>query len=334
MTTTRPTIDPAALTSAATTVAPEAGATVEIGHWNIQHGRHTAQAVAWLLRRAEANGFLPAALMLNELVPGQGKDVAAAFGMRYFPAPLAPVIDEETDSRRRHLNAIFIDPNGPLVPDSWMPNWAGPWLPPATLPVRLRDEDGTLSPRRLFLACEHACYWNPQFREATARFFTSLAKDGELLHVDGDWNAWTVGRAPLRMDGIADRAFAANRSVWENGRWAADVFADRLLTAHGCFDVHRYAAGHLGIADAYLPTTGHTPDKARQAVPACDVPAAGLAPIDRTYASDELATAVVDARVIADPGADELSDHRPRFARYSHQGLAQVMNRGVQVIHH
>ncbi|WP_406205287.1 hypothetical protein OH807_30580 [Kitasatospora sp. NBC_01560] len=307
---------------------------VEILHWNTQHGRKLDAAIAWLRKRAKAAGRMPAALMLNELQPGQGEHVGGELGLLHYPAPVDDGLDP-ADSRRRNLNAIFIDPDGPLVPDpEWVANWTGPWMPPATLPVNLRNPDGTLSSRQLYLACEHACYWHPGYRETTARFYTVLGKDGRLVHVDGDFNAWTVGRAPLTLANVADRAFAQNRSVLCGTALVADDIADRLMTAGGFVYVHGHAAEYLGIEGADAPTTDHGPDKERQLIPEEDQPERGLSAIDRTYTTAELIPAVIDANVITDPDVDALADHKPRYTRYGYPDLVAITNLPVELVHH
>ncbi|WP_327074431.1 hypothetical protein OG196_31820 [Kitasatospora purpeofusca] len=292
------------------------------------------EATDWLLRRRRATGRKPAAVLLNELRPGQGDHVAERLGMRHFPAPIDLSLDEK-DSRRQHLNAIFIDPDGPLVPDpNWEANWLGPWLPPATVQVWIRNPDGSMSRRQIFLGCEHACYWHPGHRETTARFFTVPGKDLRLGHVEGDFNGWTEDRAPLTLDNVPDRAFAQNRSVLVDGVMVPDTQADTLMTGGGFVYVHGYAADTLGIEAADAPTIVGGPDKERQRIPVADQPPAGLSAIDRTYATKELIPAVVDANVIKLPDLADISDHWPRYTHYGYQKLVEITNRPVTVVRH
>ncbi|WP_158835132.1 hypothetical protein [Streptomyces sp. NRRL S-350] len=312
------------------------GELVEVLHWNVQHGWKMAEALAYLKRRAQDGGRKAAVISLNEVQPGQGEEIAKELGMLYF-APASPPGVSEEDSRVRNGNGLFIDPDGPLVPDmEWEQHWTGLWHPPVVVPTRVRDRDGNLSARQIFFGCDHACYWNPDFRLAEARFWAGVAvKDQRLGHVDADFNAWVVGRAPLSMDGIADRNYAGNRSVKDAaGQWVADTQADEMLTRHGWVYVHGYAAQHLGCAGADGATSGHGPDKERQVVPEEDLPPGGLSAIDRTYITEELLPAVAGAELVVSEEADAISDHRLRATYYDLDRLVTITNRPVKLVRH
>jgi len=306
---------------------PPTSDTVEHLGWNIQRGAHLTEVCDWINRRAHETGKKPDVLTLQEVQPGQGDEIAARVGMDYYPAP--------DDGRSKNRNAIVLNPDGAFVHDpDWEQHWTGVWHAPATAMVALRLPDGELSERRLFLGSEHSCYWNPAYRETEARYYSTLAKDLRLMILQGDFNGWTVGRAPTSLDRVEDQAYAQNRAVLgPDGEFRPDVQADRLLTSNGFVDLGRYSATTLGIEGADAPTTGHGPDKDRQRIPDTDRPK-NLSAIDRTYATKELLPALVHASSIDTPEVRTYADHLPVGSTWSYRGLVEVMSRSVRLVYH
>ncbi|WUH90294.1 endonuclease/exonuclease/phosphatase family protein [Streptomyces sp. NBC_00433] len=165
--------------------------------WNVEKGENLHQAADWV--RAQS----PDIFLMQELQPGQGEIVTELTAMTGYIA--APTAQSSND------NAIFLRECSPLVFDEeFLHPWA-PWHAPANVAVRLRDEDETLSPRRISTASAHLCYWSPQIRLAEAQWLSTLSKAGWLAMVFGDWNSYRTGEGGP-WDDYADKAFVANRT--------------------------------------------------------------------------------------------------------------------------
>ncbi len=315
--------------SAAVTDEPRDPADViEHVNANIQHGWHLDRFLEWIDRRAQESGIRPHLLTLQELQEGQAATVGDRLGLAFVEAP---------NVRPGSRNALFYD-RAVFRP---FPGWTA-YLSeirhrPATVRLHLVDADtGALSQRKLGVASIHADFGNPEARLNQLRWLLSnLIHDGRLGLVAGDWNSWPVGRAPLSLDRVEDRAWALNRSILDpDGTFRPDDQADRLMTYRGMVDVGRYAATVLGQTGADRATTGHGPDKERQRIPEDDLPLGGVGPIDRTHVSDELPDALISSETPTSPDVQAFSDHAPQFNRWSRSRLWVVMNRPVVTYRH
>ncbi|MFD0274691.1 hypothetical protein ACFVHB_12420 [Kitasatospora sp. NPDC127111] len=296
---------------------------------NIQHGWYLDAFLAWLERRTQETGISPSLLTLQELQEGQPELVAGQLGLTYVPAP--------PNVRPGSRNALFFDPEV-LRPDpEWTPYPEGIRHLPATARLYLIDPaTGASSRRKVSVASVHGDFGDPHQREHQIRWLlANMVKDLRLGLIQGDWNSWPAGRAPLALDNVPDRAYALNRSILNaDGTMRPDDVADRLLTYAHMTDVGHYAATVLGQTGADRATTEHGPNKDRQEVPAADLPPGGVGPIDRSYVSEELLPALLSAETPNTPEVAVISDHLPQITRWSREGLWAVMNRTVATVRH
>nr|BEK71401.1 hypothetical protein KPHV_86280 [Kitasatospora purpeofusca] len=325
------------------TTTPLPGPTVTVLSWNLQKGRRLAEILA-VLRRYIAEHGRPDVLMLNEVPPGRAhRRIARELGMRAYPAPAKWWLTSR-DSRRRHRNAILLDPAGAFVPERgpgrWRVQWLGPWLVPAGLRVRLRLPDGHLSRRTLTLLSVHLAYWSAQLRLDEATWIAAAAvRDGELALVCGDFNSFTPEGAPLSMAGVRDRQYALGRTVVVTApdgtvHLVPDTRPYTVLVERGLLHLQRQAV-RLGLPGADDgPTTGHDRDASSQRFPGEHLPPGGPGPIDWHLASGELASSavLVGSTVLRDHAFAQLSDHLPLESVLSGAGLAAVMNREAAVV--
>ncbi|GLW58550.1 hypothetical protein [Kitasatospora phosalacinea] len=312
--------------STAAPVSP--GDVIEHVNGNVQHGEKLEAFLALIEQRAETGGIRPHLLTLQELQDGQALLVADRLGLAFVEAP---------NIRPGSRNALFYD-TAVFRPDpQWVPYAEGIRHRPATARLHLVDPvTGDLSRRKLSVASIHGNFGNPAARGDQLRWLLSnMVKDGRLGFVSGDWNSWPQGRAPLSMDRVADRAYALDRSVLgDDGVFRPDDQADRMLTYRHMVWVGGHAATALGQSGADRPTTEHGPDKEQQRIPDQDLPPAGLGPIDRTYVTGELLSALISAEVLATPEVQAISDHLPEVTRWDRRKLWDVMNAQVKTVRH
>ncbi|WP_433892725.1 hypothetical protein [Streptomyces sp. CA-111067] len=277
---------------------------------NVEKGKNLAEAANWV--RAQN----PDIFFLQELQPGQGEIVTELTGMTGYIA--APTAQSSND------NAIFLREGGPLVFDEEFSHPWAPWHAPANIAVRFRDQDGTLSPRRIALVSAHLCYWSPQTRLAEAQWMSTLSKAGWLAMVFADWNSYRQGEGGP-WEGYQDAAFVANRTyLTSDGRRLTDDRPDRELTAAGFDEMARHAADHLGQRDAMRPTSGYRDHPGRPTgLPAYT--------IDRGYHTSELTPALESFEVCDTPELREYSDHLPQRATYNATALREILHRPTRV---
>ncbi|MFD7663484.1 hypothetical protein [Streptomyces sp. NPDC059788] len=282
--------------------------------WNIEKGLHGEQAAAWV--RAQA----PDIFFQQELPPGQLKAQAERLGMNGYIAPARPGSGHIQD---RHRNAIFLKPSGPLAfaeefDQSWMP-----WSVAANISVRLRDADGTLSPRRISCVSGHACYWSSEHRQAEAKWCSTLAKPGWLAIHFWDWNSYRIGEGPQDWSQYTDLAYVANRTYFEGGRRRTDDRPDREMLAAGYTELARHAATRLQQYNATKTASGYRRHPGRPGGPRhC---------IDRGYLTKELAPALTGFEVCDTGELRRLSDHLPLRATFDTATLRAVLHRQADV---
>ncbi|WP_030230307.1 hypothetical protein [Streptomyces sp. NRRL S-350] len=302
--------------------------------WNVQHGVHRDEAIAFI----RGLDPLPEVFLLQEAQPGDpqagvlsdAQVMAEALGMDAFEGVVTQHL------RRPKHNVIFLRRDGLFVHEGTFQHPGAPHQAPANIAVRLRLPDGSLSRRRLLLLSGHACYYSAALRKIEADFVLSVFKDGELGYAEYDTNSYRAGRHPHDLENVQDAPFATNRSyLTDDGRFIPDDRFDRTLIHGGLVDVALWAADRLGQAGADGPTAGWGPDKRRQRVlregHEDGDPAAA---IDRGYCVAEMAPALLAAGPIDTPAARACSDHLPVDSLWSYAGLAEVMNRDVEVIRH
>lgn len=278
--------------------------------WNVEKGKNLAEAANWV--RAQD----PDIFFMQELQPGQGEIVTELTGMTGYTAA--------TTAQSSNDNAIFLRRGGRLVfNEEFLHPWA-PWHAPANIAVRLRDEDGTLSPRRISAVSAHLCYWSPHIRFAEGQWMSTLSKAGWLAMVFADWNSYRQGEGGPWED-YQDAAFVANRTyLTDDGRRRTDDRPDRELTAAGYTEMARHAADHLDRPDAMRPTSGYRDHPGRPT---------NLPPyaIDRGYLTAELAPALATFEVCDTPELRQTSDHLPQRATFDAAVLREILHRPAQV---
>ncbi|MGX4733172.1 hypothetical protein [Kitasatospora griseola] len=317
------------MTTAATTVEiPPADERFDFVGGNVQHGRKLRDFVKLVKRRTEETGVRTGLLSVQELQEGRDEEVAERLGLTLVRAQANP--------RPGSRNALYFDPALFRINSDWKPYPARIRHVPAVAKLHMiHPETGEPSFRDMAVASVHASYFDPNLREQQVRWLSEVVKDEDLGLFQGDWNSWPVGRAPLTLDNILDRAHAQQRSIlMPDGSLCPDDVADRLLTYHGMPDVGAYAATVLGQVGADRPTTGHGADKGRQRVPATDRPAAGIGAIDRTHASRELLSALVSAETLDTPQTRAISDHLPQVTSWSVRRLWDVMDLPITPVRH
>ncbi|MCA1222555.1 endonuclease/exonuclease/phosphatase family protein [Streptomyces sp. 8L] len=214
-------------------------------------------------------------------------------------------------------NAIFLKRGGRLsYVDEYEQSWA-PWHAPANIAIKLRDDDGTLSPRQISCVSGHACYWCTDYRLAEAQWCSTLAKTGWLALHFWDWNSYRVGEGGP-WGGYTDHAFVANRTYFEGGRRHTDDRPDRELLTVGYVEMARHAAQHLGQPEAMAPTAGYRDHPGRPH---------GMYCIDRGYFSGELAPALASFTVCDTPKLRRLSDHLPLRAEFDLAQMRTILHR-------
>ncbi|REK91104.1 hypothetical protein DY245_06560 [Streptomyces inhibens] len=281
--------------------------TVKMLNWNVEKGVNPQLAVAWM---AKQNADL---ICQQEVQPGQLGSLADHLGMDGYGATIRPGSTND--------NAIFVKKDGPLVfAEEYAHHWA-PWHAPANITVRLRNLDGSLSPRHISCVSGHACYWSADIRRTEAQWCSTLAKPGWLAVHFWDWNSYRAGEGSP-WEGYTDHAFVTNRTYFEGGRRHTDDRPDRELTAAKYIEMGRYAAAHLDQPDAMGPTAGYRKHHGRPTTLCC---------VDRGYLSPELAPALVRFTVCDTPHLRRISDHLPLLAEYSFDTLQDILHRRIEV---
>jgi hypothetical protein len=280
--------------------------------WNIEKGKNLAQAAEWI--RAQA----PDLFFMQELQPGQLDTIGDLLKMTGYAAAKRPGSNND--------NAIFLRPDSPLVfVEEHKQDWA-PWHAPCNITVRLRDADGTLSPRQISAVSGHACYWSPTIRQIESEWYSTLAKSGWLAMVFEDSNSYRKGEGgPWNgYTGHADYAFYANRTYQaDDGSRRTDDRPAEQMRAAGYVEIAHYAAKYLALPDALRPTSGYRDNPGRPpAAPYC---------IDRGYLTPELAPALDHFEVCDTPELQQISDHLPRLAIYAHDRLHTILHRPARV---
>ncbi|WP_405735106.1 endonuclease/exonuclease/phosphatase family protein [Streptomyces sp. NBC_01537] len=277
--------------------------TITALNWNLEKGINLEAGARWIREQR------PDLFFQQEVQPGQLAQLADLLDMDGYVA--VPLPGSSND------NAIFVRRGGPLVFTEDYPQAWAPWHAPANIAVRLRDPDGTLSPRQISCVSVHTCYWSPEIRLNEARWCTTLAKPGWLAVLFGDWNSYRVG-TDITWQSYADDAFVANRTYEENGRRHTDVRPDRELLAAGYIEMARHAAEHLQQPDATAASSGYRDHPGR--------PSGARYCIDRGYVSPELAPALNSYAVCDTPQLRRLSDHLPLRAAFDHARLRTVLH--------
>ncbi|MEU7205498.1 hypothetical protein [Streptomyces sp. NPDC045470] len=279
--------------------------------WNIEKGIKGQQAAAWV--RAQQ----PDIFFQQELPPDQLTAQAERLGMDGYIAPCHPGRDD--DLRDRHRNAIFLKRGGPLAFDEEFRQTWMPWSIAANLTVRLRDADGTLSPRRISCVSGQACYWNAGHRRDEARWCSTLAKPGWLAVHFWDWNSYRVGDGPQNWSQYTDHAYVAMRTYDHGGRRYSDDRPDREMLGAGYVEMACYAANRLQQLNATKAASGYRRRPGR--------PPGRRYCIDRGYLSAELTPALTGFEVCDTDGLRQISGHLPLRATFDTAVLRTVLHR-------
>ncbi|MET9861933.1 hypothetical protein ABZY93_21950 [Streptomyces smyrnaeus] len=275
--------------------------------WNVEHGRAIDQAAAWV-RQQEADIYFA-----QEVQPGQCDLLADLLDMDGYTAAHRP--------GSTHSTAIFLKRGGPLAHgETHSQQWWAPWHAPANVTVRVRDTDGTLSPRQISCVSGHACYWSSTNRLIEAEWCATLAKPAWLAMHFWDWNSPRAGE-DRPWGGYEDRAYVAARTYYEGGERRTDDRPDRQMLAAGYVEMARHAAQHLDQPEAMRPSSGYRKHAGRPDVPPYT--------IDRGYMSAELAPTLVSYTVCDTPELRRLSDHLPLRAVFSTAKLRSILHRSA-----
>lgn len=277
--------------------------TVTALNWNVEKGINSEAAARWVREQR------PDLFFQQEVQPDQLTRLSDLLDMDGYIAVPRPGSSND--------NAVFVRRSGPLVCTEEYPQAWAPWHAPANIAIRLREADGTLSPRQISAVSMHTCYWDPKHRETEARWCSTLAKPGWLAMLFGDWNSYRVG-TDIRWDEYTDRAFVANRTYAHNGRRHTDVRPDRELLAAGYIEMARHAAEHLDQPEALAPTSGYRGHPGR--------PSGHRYAIDRGYLSAELAPTLTGYALCDTPQLRNLSDHLPLRATFDLARLREVLH--------
>ncbi|WP_030461707.1 hypothetical protein [Kitasatospora sp. NRRL B-11411] len=319
------------MSSTLTTVRPEAGALGSFVHvgWNIQHGWKLPQAIDHMRQFAQERGVdRPHLLTLQELQEGQATEVAQQLQLDFVEAP---------NVRPGSRNALFFAPELFQADPDWVPYTNAVRHRPATAKLRcIHPITGALSKREVSVASVHLNFGDPGDREHQIRWLlANMYKDRWLAFFQGDMNSWPVWGCPLRLDGAEDKAWVVDRSiVLPDGTTRPDDVPDRLMTLRGMVNIGRYAATVLGQVGADRPTTWDGPKKARQRIPAEDLPPGGLGGIDHGYAAEELTRALISATIPNTPQVQEVSDHLPQVTEWDTEAWWEVMDAEVELVRH
>jgi len=282
--------------------------TVRFLVWNIERGQHTKDALRWISRLPVP----PAAVLWQELQPGDVETAEATLGMRAFLAEARP--------NSTHHNAILLDESGPLALEEEFVHPAVLGHAPANIAVRLRGPDGTLSDRALTLLSVHASSISPTYRLMEAEFLARFADPKWLTLAAGDFNSYpsrSPGEGPHAIDWteVPDRVYYMQRTHQTAAGRDTDDRPDATLLAAGYLDAARWAAEHLHQQhDALAPTAGY--GKPRQC---------GLRRIDRAYLSGPLAPTLMRFEVCDSDELRSVSDHLPLIIDLDAEKLRQVM---------
>ena len=278
--------------------------TITALNWNVEKGINWEEAAAWVQQQD------PDIFFQQEVQPGQLDVLAERLGMDGYIAVHRPGSNND--------NSIFLKRGGPLAfVEEYEQSWA-PWHAPANIAVKLRDDDGTLSPRQISCVSGHACYWSAEYRLTEAKWCSTLAKPGWLALHFWDWNSYRADEGGPWED-YDDLAFVANRTYFEGGRRHTDDRPDREMLAAGYVELGHHAAEHLGQPDALNPSSGYRDHPGRPNGPRyC---------IDRGYLSAELAPALAGFTVCDTQELRQLSDHLPLRAEFDVTQLRSILHR-------
>ncbi|MEU5839758.1 hypothetical protein ABZ820_39755 [Streptomyces diacarni] len=278
--------------------------TITAVSWNIEKGLTWEEAATWVRQQD------PDILFQQEVQPGQLGPQCERLGMDGYLAVRRP--------GSRNDNAILLKRGGPLAfAEEYEQNWA-PWHAPANIAVRLRDADGTLSPRQISCVSGHACYWSAEHRLTEAKWCSTLTKPGWLALHFWDWNSYRIGEGGSWED-YDDHAYVANRTYYERGRRHTDDRPDREMLAAGYVEMARHAAERLHQPGAMNASSGYRHHPGR--------PPKSNYCIDRGYLSAELAPALTGFAVCDSPRLRRLSDHLPLRAEFDAAELRTILQR-------
>ncbi|WP_326681604.1 endonuclease/exonuclease/phosphatase family protein [Streptomyces sp. NBC_01237] len=276
-------------------------------NWNMEKGLNWEKGAAWIRSQ------LPDIYFHQEVQPGQLDQLSELLGMDGYIA--VPLPGSSND------NAIFVRRGGPLVCTEEYPQAWAPWHAPANIAIKLRDPDGTLSPRQISCVSMHACYFSPELRIVEARWCTTLAKAGWLAMLFGDMNSYRDGTS-IAWEEYTDLAFVTNRTYEYDNRLHTDVRPDRVLLAAGFTEMARHAAQNLQQPNAMAATSGYRDYPGR--------PSGARYCIDRGYLSAELAPALTRFSVCDTLDLRRLSDHLPLRAEFDATALRTILHRPAQ----
>ncbi|NUR25382.1 MAG: endonuclease/exonuclease/phosphatase family protein, partial [Catenulispora sp.] len=198
------------------------------------------------------------------------------------------------------------------------------WLPITNPVVRLRGEPGT---KPLSLASIHLCAYDPATREREARRLVTIADAGRAVLLGGDFNSYphrtTEEVVPLPDWSLhRDANLFHHRTVrGPDGRAVSDTLPDQILAGRTpgagpvFVELGHHAATDLLQKDGFAATANlwRTDDPNRRSR------------IDRLYATEGVADALVSFEVIATEGVAAVSDHALLLATFDRRLLRAAL---------
>ncbi|MBB5938675.1 endonuclease/exonuclease/phosphatase family protein [Streptomyces zagrosensis] len=210
-----------------------------------------------------------------------------------------------------HATAVLIDTNIFEIQAEYEQRHA--WHPIANPVVRLRGVG-----RELSLASIHLDPWSSIDRRREASHLLRLGQKGWSALIGGDTNCDPVpaeGEVPHTdwADPAIDPCLRQCRAIESDGQWVSDTRPDKILRTVFRELAHHAAARGQSTPDPYAPTSNWWS------------PVGLRTRVDRTYATDDVASTHISHEVIADDDVKTASDHGLLLDRFDTDRLHHVL---------
>jgi endonuclease/exonuclease/phosphatase family metal-dependent hydrolase len=299
---------------------------LRVASWNVQHGGHSSHRAGGNQDRRHLavdilRGYKPHILLFQEMTHGaldgcaDVHELATALGLfQGFISPAPPESPNPT--------AVFIDLEMFEVRACYTHASNG-WLPITNPVVRLRGEPQT-SP--ISLASVHLCAYDPATREREARRLITIADGGRSVLFGGDFNSYPH-RAEEEQVPLPDWSVVPNANLFHHrtvlspgGQPVSDTRPDQILAGpvpggHAVFvELGHYAGTQLLQPDGFKATANLWSRKPwRQSR------------LDRFYATQDVADALVSVEVIDGEDVAAVSDHALVLASFDLDILRETL---------
>lgn len=300
---------------------------LRVACWNVEHNGHAShRAGAPQDRRHLAldvlRSYRPHIVLRQEMThaaldgAADLHEEAAALGPHQgFLSPATPESPNPT--------AVFVDLSVFEVRASYTHATNG-WLPIINPVVRLRGEPQTKS---LSLASTHLCAYDPATREREARRLVTIADAGRAVLLGGDFNSYPH-RVEEETVPLPDWSTVRSANLFHHrtvrdadGRPVSDTRPDQILAGRTpgagpvFVELGHHAATDLLQEDGFAATANlwRTDDPGRRSR------------IDRLYATEGVADALVSFEVIATEDVAAVSDHALILAAFDRDLLRDAL---------